>query len=167
MELNTTVMTNLAKFAEEREQKKPAAAPPKAVATSSDGGLKSEALFGMMDAHLAAGNGEPIIKKVGATFAWEITLKKGGKPVAVWDCDLKNMPGHVKKGKPSKVDATFTMTDDDFVGICTGKLNPQTAFMTGKMKIKGNLAKATKFTPDLFPPSTPEAIANFKATGKL
>jgi len=35
--------------------------------------------------------------------------------------------------------------------------------MTGKMKIKGNLAKATKFTPDLFPAPTPESIAEFKA----
>lgn len=35
--------------------------------------------------------------------------------------------------------------------------------MTGKMKIKGNLAKATKFTPDLFPAVTPESIAEFKA----
>lgn len=28
--------------------------------------------------------------------------------------------------------------------------------MSGKMKIKGNMAKATKFTPDLFPAPTPE-----------
>lgn len=42
-----------------------------------------------------------------------------------------------------------------------GKLNPNNAFMTGKMKIKGNMAKATKFTPDLFPPPTPENIAKY------
>lgn len=29
------------------------------------------------------------------------------------------------------------------------------------MKIKGNMAKATKFTPDLFPPPTPENIAKY------
>jgi len=29
------------------------------------------------------------------------------------------------------------------------------------MKIKGNMAKATKFTPDLFPPATPENIAKY------
>jgi len=28
--------------------------------------------------------------------------------------------------------------------------------MQGKMKIKGNIAKATKFTPELFPKNTPE-----------
>jgi hypothetical protein len=29
------------------------------------------------------------------------------------------------------------------------------------MKIKGNLAKATKFTPDLFPKATPENMEKY------
>lgn len=37
------------------------------------------------------------------------------------------------------------------VDLAEGKLNPQVAFMQGKMKIKGNMAKAMKFTPDLIP----------------
>ena len=32
-------------------------------------------------------------------------------------------------------------------------------FMQGKMKIKGNMAAATRFTPDLFPPPTEENLA--------
>ena len=35
--------------------------------------------------------------------------------------------------------------------------------MTGKMKIKGHMAKATKFTPDLFPAPTPENMAKYKS----
>lgn len=35
--------------------------------------------------------------------------------------------------------------------------------MTGKMKIKGNMAKATKFTPDLFPKPTPENLSKYGA----
>jgi len=161
MEMTTMVMENLAKFAEQKAAAKPAAQ------AAAGPGLKSDVLFGMMNAHLEQGGGADIIKKVGATFAWEITKKKGQKPVAVFDCDLKNAPGYVKLGKPAKPDATFTMTDDDFEAVCFGKLNPQTAFMTGKMKIKGNLAKATKFTPELFPPITPESIAEFKRQAKL
>ena len=34
----------------------------------------------------------------------------------------------------------------------------------GKMKIKGNMAKATKFTPELFPPPTPENFAKYTQT---
>jgi len=37
------------------------------------------------------------------------------------------------------------------------------AFMSQRMKIRGNMSKATKFTPDLFPPPTPENLTKYKA----
>ena len=43
------------------------------------------------------------------------------------------------------------MTDDDLVNIAKRVSNPQMIFMQGKMKIKGNMAAAMKFTPDLIP----------------
>ncbi|MBA0642005.1 hypothetical protein Gotri_022504, partial [Gossypium trilobum] len=65
--------------------------------------------------------------------------------------DLKK--GEVTKGKyeGGKPDATFSFTDDDFIKVATGKMNPQIAFMRGAMKIKGSLSAAQKFTPDIFP----------------
>ena len=130
------------------------------------GGLTSDQIFGMMATYLAEGNGKPIIPKVGAIFSFEITKTKGGKVENTYEIDLKNGQGHAKKGKPAAADATFTMTEADFEQVCLGKLNPQMAFMQGKMKIKGNMAKATKFTPELFPPPTPENIAKY-ASAKL
>ena len=58
------------------------------------------------------------------------------------------------------------MTDGDFESVCKGTLKPQIAFMQGKMKIRGSMAAASKFTPDLFPPPTPENMAKY-ASAKL
>ena len=45
---------------------------------------------------------------------------------------------------PPKADCTITISAD-FVAMSTGKLNGMQAFMSGKMKIKGNMALAQKF----------------------
>merc|ERR1740117_1498086 len=129
-------------------------------------GLKSENIFGMMATYLNQGLGKPLIPKVAAVFGFEITAKKGAKPSLICTIDLKNGQGATTKGAPENADATFTMTDADFENVCMGKLNPQIAFMQGKMKIKGNMSKAAKFTPDLFPPPTPENMAIY-APAKL
>ncbi len=67
----------------------------------------------------------------------------------------------MKEVKPAKYDALFQMTDNDFDLLCQGKLDPQMAFVQGKMKVKGNMGKASKFTPDLFPPATEENIRKY------
>ena len=130
---------------------------------TADAPLKSDEVFGMMYTYLAEGHGKDLIGKVGAVYGFDITRTKGGKVEASYVIDLKNGQGTVKKGKPESPDAIFTMTDADFEQVCLGKLNPQMAFMQGKMKIKGNMAKATKFTPELFPPPTPENISKWAA----
>ena len=116
-----------------------------------------------MHSFLAKGEGKALVPKVAAIFAFEITRAKGSKVEGVYEIDLKNGQGNVRKGKAEKAGATFTMTDEDFENVCLGKLNPQIAFMQGKMKIKGNMAKATKFTPDLFPPPNAENLAKYKS----
>jgi putative sterol carrier protein len=50
-----------------------------------------------------------------------------------------------------KLDATFSFADDDFMAVSSGSINPQMAFVRGKMKIKGSMSAAQKFTPDIFP----------------
>ena len=111
--------------------------------------LKIEAVFDKIAPFLKEGGAE-VVKKVGYVYHFEISPAKG-KPATVWTLDLKNGNGALSKGKNGKADATFAMVDDDAVAIFNRTLNPQTAFMQGKMKIKGNLGAAQKFTPDTFP----------------
>ncbi len=144
------------------EAPKPAPAAP-TVAAETGAPLKAGEIFGMMKTYLDQGLGKELIPKVAAVFGFEILRAKGGKVEVTYEIDLKNGQGDVKKGKPEKPDAFFQMTDDDFEAVCLGKLNPQMAFMQGKMKIRGNMAKATKFTPELFPPPNAENLAKYKS----
>ncbi|CUM54946.1 unnamed protein product [Debaryomyces tyrocola] len=72
-----------------------------------------------------------------------LTLKnKEGKEQS-WLLDLKK-DGTVKKvDSIPKSDVQLILKDADFVKLATGKANGQKLFMNGKLKIKGNMMKAT------------------------
>lgn len=60
--------------------------------------------------------------------------------------DLKN--AKVYEGSPAdKPNTTLTVEDEDFLLLAEGKLNPQTAFMRGKLKVTGNIMMAQKLAP--------------------
>lgn len=149
-------MTNFEKVKEEQEKAKATAA-----AAKPSSGMVSEAIFAMMGNYLDQGHGAEIVKKVNAVLGFDIIPKKGAKPALSYEIDLKNGGGKLTQTKPKNPDAVFTMTDADFATLCKGDLNPQVAFMQGKMKIKGNMAAASRFTPDLFPAPTPENMVKF------
>jgi putative sterol carrier protein len=153
---------NMAKFGGSETAKPAATSAPTGTCpmAASSSGLKSDKIFNLMNMFLSKGEGKDLVSKLQATYMFEITPKKGAPVAKSFIIDLKNGNGKVYEGK-EQVDATFTMTDDDFEDVCMGKLNPQTAFMQGKMKIKGNMKKATAFTPELFPPPTPENLAKY------
>uniref|UniRef100_A0A0A9WUB0 Hydroxysteroid dehydrogenase-like protein 2 n=2 Tax=Lygus hesperus TaxID=30085 RepID=A0A0A9WUB0_LYGHE len=82
-----------------------------------------------------------LVKSTGAVFQFVLTGKEEGK----WFIDLKNGDGSAGKGdSPSTPDATLTMDSKNFFALFTGKTKAATAFMTGKLKISGNLQKAMK-----------------------
>jgi len=66
----------------------------------------------------------------GKEESWTIDLKKEGKV-------------YLGKAKP-KADVTIILNDDVFVQLAEGKLDGQKAFMTGKLKTKGNMMLAIK-----------------------
>jgi WS/DGAT/MGAT family acyltransferase len=61
-----------------------------------------------------------------------------------WRVDLNKSPAVIRKGKVAKPDATFTIKDGHLLKIGQGKLNMQTAFIQGRLKIEGDSGKAMK-----------------------
>ncbi|KAJ1699753.1 hypothetical protein LUZ63_008265 [Rhynchospora breviuscula] len=112
--------------------------------------LKSAALLEQMKKHLETDAGKELKERVGLVYQLNIAPKKIGFNEEIFVVDLKQ--GKVSKGPyDGKPDATFSFTDDNFLSIATGKMNPQIAFIRGNMKIKGSISAAQKFTPDIFP----------------
>ncbi|XP_040097629.1 peroxisomal multifunctional enzyme type 2 isoform X1 [Oryx dammah] len=111
--------------------------------TPSEGaGLQSTLVFEEIGRRLQ-GIGQEVVKKVGAVFEWHIT--KGESPAAKWTIDLKTGSGKVYQG-PAKgsADVTITLSDEDFMEVVLGKLDPQKAFFSGRLKARGNILLSQK-----------------------
>ena len=57
---------------------------------------------------------------------------------------LKDGSADVGKGAPENPNITISMKAPDFVDLATGKLDGTMAFMSGKIKIKGDMGLAMK-----------------------
>uniref|UniRef100_A0AC11E1Q9 Hydroxysteroid 17-beta dehydrogenase 4 n=1 Tax=Ovis aries TaxID=9940 RepID=A0AC11E1Q9_SHEEP len=111
--------------------------------TPSEGaGLQSTLVFEEIGRRLQ-GIGQEVVKKVGAVFEWHIT--KGENTAAKWTIDLKTGSGRVYQG-PAKgsADVTITLSDEDFMEVVLGKLDPQKAFFSGRLKARGNILLSQK-----------------------
>ncbi|KAL1304341.1 hypothetical protein AAFC00_000740 [Neodothiora populina] len=90
------------------------------------------------------------IKKGNAIFAF--TLKNSSGAQESWYIDLKKT-GTVGRGTAppdgSKSDVTLVLAEKDFEGLINGKANAQKLFMSGKLKVRGDVMKATKVEPVL------------------
>ncbi|KAA8649720.1 hypothetical protein EYZ11_003338 [Aspergillus tanneri] len=89
------------------------------------------------------------VDKAKVVVAFNLKNSKGQEES--WYLDLKEK-GVVGKGAaPSggKADVTLSLSDEDFASLVSGKANAQRLFMGGKLKIKGNIMKATKMEPIL------------------
>jgi len=86
---------------------------------------------------------QSLVSKVGGIYQFEIT---GEGATRSWIVDLKNGHGKVIPNGAEKADCALTLNAKDFIDLVQGKLNPQTAFMKGQLKIKGNMALATKLS---------------------
>ncbi|GMR45079.1 hypothetical protein PMAYCL1PPCAC_15274, partial [Pristionchus mayeri] len=87
------------------------------------------------------------LKKINAIVVYEIL--KDGKLAGKWTMDFKKSPNEVYEGEPkngAKPNCTVTMEDETFVALSAGELDPVKAFMSGKVKAKGNIMLMQKLS---------------------
>ena len=89
----------------------------------------------------------PPKKEANAVYQFNITGTDGG----VWSIDLTKEPAEVKAGHHEAPKCTINTDSDTFVKIATGKMAGPQAFLTGKLKIKGDMSLATKLGKVLAP----------------
>lgn len=120
--------------------------PSKIVAqpTAAPSGFQTDELFTEIAKALQE-DGETLVKKVKGVYCFVVTGGPNGSQ-SKWIVDAKNGSGSVTKDGTAKADCTVTMKDEDLMGLMSGSLNPQKAFFTGKLKIKGNMGLAMKLT---------------------
>ncbi|XP_060629507.1 sterol carrier protein 2 [Anolis sagrei] len=105
-------------------------------------GFKADLVFKEIEKKLQE-EGEQYVKKIGGIFAFKVKEGPGGKE-ATWVVDVKNGKGCVDVNSDKKADCTVTIADSDLLALMTGKMNPQTAFFQGKLKVAGNMGLAMK-----------------------
>ncbi|XP_039339677.1 sterol carrier protein 2 isoform X1 [Mauremys reevesii] len=105
-------------------------------------GFKAHLVFKEIEKKLEE-EGEHFVKKIGGIFAFKVKDGPDGKE-ATWIVDVKNGKGSVDINSDKKADCTITMADSDLLALMTGKINPQTAFFQGKLKVSGNMGMAMK-----------------------
>ncbi|MCF6286582.1 MAG: SCP2 sterol-binding domain-containing protein [Candidatus Hydrogenedentes bacterium] len=80
------------------------------------------------------------IQGMDCVYQFDITGDDGGQ----WNIAIANGEAAVSSGTAESPSITITMEASNFVNLLQGKLNGQMAFMTGKLKIKGDMALALK-----------------------
>jgi putative sterol carrier protein len=83
------------------------------------------------------------------TLQWQITDADPG----VWAFEISDGSGSLIPGGVPRPDTTFTTSSGTWLAIVEGRQDPMRAFMTGKLKVSGDMMLAMK-VPTLFETGT-------------
>jgi hypothetical protein len=81
-----------------------------------------------------------VVAKINAIYQFNIAGPGGG----TWSVDCTQPGGKITAGPSAGARCTVAATDQNFLDIVNGKLNAQMAFMSGKLKIQGDMGLAMK-----------------------
>jgi putative sterol carrier protein len=79
-------------------------------------------------------------KGLNAIYQFDLSGDGGGK----WHVIINNDSCEVKEGPAGSPSITISMTAQDYLDMLSGKLNGQMAFMTGKLRIAGDMGLALR-----------------------
>jgi len=77
---------------------------------------------------------------INVTVQVNITGPNGGD----WVVTIKNQKLEVKAGNYPSPTLTLEMAETDYLDLVNGKMSGEKAFLTGKLRFKGNIALALK-----------------------
>jgi putative sterol carrier protein len=77
---------------------------------------------------------------IDVTVQVKITGPNGGD----WVVTIKNQKLEVEKGTHSSPTLTLEMAETDYMDLVNGEMSGEKAFLTGKLRFKGNIALALK-----------------------
>ena len=85
-------------------------------------------------------------KGVHLKYQWQLSGPKGGE----WWIEVNDGKYQMGRGKIDKPDVTFVATDKNWVALSDGTLGGKWAYLTGRLKIHGSQAAASKLD-EMFP----------------
>ena len=80
------------------------------------------------------------LASINSVYQFNLSGDDGGE----WVIELTEANTGVREGTVDDAACVITMTDADFMSMIGGSLNPQMAFMTGKLQVQGDMALALK-----------------------
>jgi 3-hydroxyacyl-CoA dehydrogenase/3a,7a,12a-trihydroxy-5b-cholest-24-enoyl-CoA hydratase len=133
-------------------------APPSKVGTTTSPVTSADVFTGIED-HVA--RHPELVSKIGKVFVFKLTSPDSG-----WTIDVKNGHGAVTR-EAGQGDCTLELTDADFLAMTGGKAEPMKLYMSGKLKIAGDVMASQKlsFLQKIDPKEALEAIAKKRGAG--